>query len=96
MQGSTLLEPGQYVIVSYPPKRIEGAYIVESIEHEIDFVDDIFETTLNLNVPSMTLRNYKSTIDKKEKNMKKLETNAAYNSSGALLASQTTSRGAYS
>jgi hypothetical protein len=96
MQGSTLLEPGQYVIVSYPPKRVEGAYVIESIEHTIDFVGDIFETTLNLNVPSMTFRNYKSTIDKLEKRMKKLETNAAYNSSASLLASQNTSRGAYS
>lgn len=96
INGSTLLEPGQLAIVIYPAKRIEGLFTVESIEHRLDCVSNIFTTDLNLNIPSKTFSNYKVMLDKLERKLKTLENNAAYHSSGALVGGMETSNGAYS
>lgn len=96
INGSTLLEPGQLAIVIYPAKRIEGLFTVESIEHHLDCVSNVFTTDLNLNIPSKTFSNYKVMLDKMERKLKTLENNAAYHSSGALVGGMETSNGAYS
>ncbi len=96
IEGSTLLEPGQFARVLYAPKRIDGIYSIESIRHNLDFVNGSFETELSLNIPAQSFRNYKKKIDELTRRLRTVESNAAYNSSGAKVGGMETSLGAYS
>lgn len=96
IQGTTLIEPGQYVTVNLPEYHINGAYVISSISHNIDFTNGQFNTQIDFTRPSARFRSLLRNIQKAMHDLDKIRTNSKYDSSASLAAGLDTSLGAFS
>lgn len=93
--GSTLIEPGQYINVSIPSRRLTGAQEIKSIKTEINAINNTFVTTLSFNAPHRTFMHFLRLAKKTQKMLENLGNNSAYKSFGNQEAGLNTSSAAF-
>lgn len=93
--GTTLLEPGQYINVSIPSKRITGPQEVQSLKFKLDTVNRYFTTTVSFNAPHRSFMQFMRIAMKTQQALKNLGNNAAYRSFGNQEAGLNTSSAAF-
>ena len=96
IKGSALIEPGQYMQVTYPKFRINGTYLVSAIVHKIDFVNEYYTTELEFERPSGSYQRMMSKLKKSLKTIQNIQSNNSYLTAGSIAAGYETSLGAYS
>ena len=94
MEGSVLIEPGQYINVTLPQYHIQGSYEIQAITHSMDFISERFVTSLEFNRTSGKFYNMIKRFNTAEKNLKQVRNTDAYATQGSL-ATGNTSIGAY-
>ena len=95
MNGSILLEPGQYINVNIPQHHLTGSYEIQAITHKINFETERFISDIDFNRTSGKFVNMIKRMNNADRNMKWLRTNGTFENIGSL-ASGNTSLGAYS
>jgi hypothetical protein len=95
MNGSILLEPGQYINVNIPQYHLNGSYEIQAITHKIDFRAERFTSEVDFNRTSGKFVSMIKRMNNAERNMKWLRVNGLYESTSSLAAGNT-SLGAYS
>jgi hypothetical protein len=95
MNGSVLIEPGQYINVNLPEYHINGSYEIQAITHKIDFLQGYFTTELEFNRTTGKFYNMIKRMNNAQKSMEWIRNTDKYATQGSI-ATGNTSLGAYS
>jgi hypothetical protein len=95
VKGSTLFEPGQYVNVRIPTKRIMGSYEVKSVKYKIDAISRDFTTEISFNQPHGIFTDFIRQTKINQRRQATLESTFGYRAMGLSQGSRNTSSGAY-
>lgn len=94
--GSVLLEPGQYIPVTYPNYHINGTYEAQAIVHNIDFVNEIFMSTIEFGRTTGVFNDFIRRVRSIDTNVRSVKNTSVYGTLSSLAAGFETSLGAYS
>lgn len=95
VRGTTLMEPGQYMFVDIPSKRITGTQEVKSIKFNLNCVEGYFTTTISFNQPHRHFMTIMRQTLKTQKELRNIVNNSNMRSYGNQDAALNTSSGAY-
>lgn len=95
INGSTLIEPGQYITVNLSEYHINGLYEIASIVHSIDFVSGLFLTQLDFTRPSSKFSKMITALKKAMRDIDTLRMNTSHDTAGSMAGGMETSLGAY-
>ena len=56
INGSTLIQPCHYIVADITSGRVNGLYQIKAITQTLDFTNDIFKCSVDLNQPSLRFR----------------------------------------
>jgi len=95
VKGSVLFEPGQYINVTIPSRRIRGPQEVKSIKYRLDCVNNFFTTELSFNQPHRSFMHYIRQSMKLQQALRSTSNSLSYKTFGNQEAGLNTSSGAY-
>ena len=96
IEGSVLIEPGQYINVKIPQYHIYGSYEIQAIVHKIDFLTERFVTNIDFNRTSGKFYNMIKRLNRADRNINWIRNSSVYDTIGTLASGMDTSLGAYS
>jgi len=95
INGSVLIEPGQYINVNLPQYHLNGSYEIQAITHKIDFTQEYFITELEFNRTTGAFYSMIKRMNNADKGMQWIRNSDKYATQGSI-ATGNTSLGAYS
>jgi hypothetical protein len=95
VKGSTLFEPGQYINVSIPTRRLSGTQEVKSLSYSLDCVNNYFTTEISFNQPHRSFMHLLRQTMKMQRKLESTSNSLSYKVFGNEEAGLNTSSGAY-